>query len=113
MNLENLWRPILLYACLAGLLTVGAVYLATHSGLSMLVLAGAGLLLVVLGGGTAGPTSASGAERGDGAGMFVEDTGLWPHTDTDTSLSFILLFYGFGVFLWSLTVLGTLRDTLV
>ncbi len=33
--------------------------------------------------------------------------------ETDTSLRLTLLFYGLGVFLWSLVVLGTLRDTLV
>ena len=59
--------------------------------------------------------SASGVEHAEeaGLGMMVEDTGLWPHTYTDTSLRLVLLFYGFGVFLWSLIVLGTLRDTLV
>ncbi|WP_458189037.1 hypothetical protein [Haladaptatus sp. NG-WS-4] len=113
MNFKALWKPFLLYTCLLGLLTVGATYLATHAGVFMLVLAGGGLLLVVLGGGTTGPLSASGAEHADEAMMGVEDTGLWPHTYTDTSLRLILLFYGFGVFLWSLIVLVTLRDTLV
>lgn len=113
MNLKTLWKPFLLYTCLLGLLTVGAIYLATHSGFLMLIVAGGGLLLVVLGGGTVGEMNASGAERGDGAGMMVEHTGLWPHAHTDTSLRLVLLFYGVGVFLWSLIVLFTLRDTLV
>lgn len=113
MDLKALWKPLLFYTCLLGLLTVGAIYLATHSGFFMLVVAGGGLLLVVLGGGTVGKMSGSGAERGDGAGMMVDHTDPWPHTHTDTSIRLILLFYGVGVFLWSLVVLVTLRDTLV
>lgn len=115
MNLNTLWKPFLLYTGLLGLLTVGTIYLTTHSGFFMLILAGGGLLLVVLGGGTTGPMSASGAEQAEevDAGMMIEDTGLWPHTYTDTSLRLTLLLYGFGLFLWSLIVLFTLRDTLV
>lgn len=59
MNLKALWKPILVYTGLLGFLTVGTVYLTTHSGLFMLVIAGGGLLLVVIGGGTAGLMSPS------------------------------------------------------
>lgn len=106
MNIKPLWKPFTLYAGLLGLLTVGTVYLVTHSGL---------LLLVVLGGGTAGPTSASGAEHADDAvaGMMVEDMGLWPNSYAGSSLRVVLLLYGLGVFLWSLIVLVTLSETLV
>jgi hypothetical protein len=116
VSLESLWKPLVLYTGLLGLLTVGATYLATHSGLYMLVLAGGGLLLAVLGGGHAGRMSAGGAEHAGekgGAHMTVENAGLWSPTNTDTSLRLTLLFYGSGVFLWSLVVLFTLRDTLV
>ena len=114
MNVKSLWKPFSLYAGLLGLLTVGTIYLVTHSGLFILVLAGMGLLLVVLGGGTASPMSPSGAEHAEqiGGGLMIEDTGLWPHSYVTTSLRGILLFYGVGLFLWSLIVLATLGTTL-
>lgn len=114
-KLRPLWKPLLLYTGLLSLLTVGGVYFTTHSGLYMLVSAGGGLLLAALGGGAVGQTSVSQAERSGGDGFEVADSnsGLWSPMKTDTSLRLTLLFYGFGVFLWSLIVLGTLRDTLV
>lgn len=114
MDLQRLLRPILLYTGLLGLLTVGAAYLATHSGLVILLVAGVGLLLAVLGGGTASNVvDSSGTDAADGGGLEMEATGLSPGTDTATSLRLVLLFYGGGVFLWSLVVLLTLRETLV
>jgi hypothetical protein len=118
MNLETVWKPVLLYTGLLGLLTVGAVYLATYSGVFMLIVAGSGLLLVVLGGGTAGIVDGSGASNTGGDGQEVvlggdtDGMDLWPHTNTETSPRHVLLFYGSGLLLWSLTVLSTLSDTL-
>lgn len=105
----------MLYTGLLALLTVGAVYFATHSGMYMLVLAGMGVLLVVLGGGTAGPTSAAGADHAEdvGAGLTVDGSDLWPHSYANGSVRVLLVLYGFGVFVWSLVVLLALRDTLV
>ena len=115
MRIQTLSKPFLLYTGLLGLLTVSLVYLITHSGFLMLGLAGLGLFLFVLGGATVGPMSASGVEHAEdaGAGLMVEDTGMWPHTYTQSSLRLILLFYGLGVFLWSLLVLLVLNETLV
>lgn len=116
VNLQSLWKQLVLYTGLLGPLTVGVTYLATHSGLYMLILAGGGLLFVALGGGHAGRTSAGGAEHAGergGTHMTVENGSLWSPTNTDTSLHLTLLFYGFGVFLWTPVVLFTLRDTLV
>ena len=114
MTLTLLWRPVLFYSGLVGLLTVGAVYLTTHSGLFMLLTAAAGLLLAVLGGGTASSVvDSSGTEAADGDGLMLEATGLSSTTDAVSSFHLVLLCYGTGVFLWSLVVLITLRDTLV
>lgn len=114
MDLKPLLRPVVLYTCLLGLLTVGTVYLVTHSGLVILVVAGAGLLLAVLGGGTASSVvNSSGTEPADGDGLGMEATGLSSDTSTERSLRLVLLFYGVGVLLWSLVVLLTLRETLV
>jgi len=112
MALTALWRPVLLYSGLLGLLTVGTVYLATHSLLFVLLLAAGGLLIAVLNGGTAGRTSLGGTETSDEGESELETSGLVPHPNTETPLGLSLLLYGLGVFLWSLVVLVTLRDTL-
>lgn len=118
MTPNDLRNPILLFTCLLGGLTVGPVYLATYSGVAMLGLAGAGAVLAALGGGAAGAADGSGVTHGSaaktegGEPTEVEASGLLPYTDIGTSLRLNLLFYGLGVFLWSLVVLFTLRDTL-
>lgn len=113
MTLQALWKPVLLYTGFLGLLTVGTVYLATHSLLFILVLTAGSLLVVVLNGGTAGRTSLGGAENSDEGGAEFDATGLLPQTDTDIPLRLTLLLYGLGVFLWCLIVLIALPDTLV
>lgn len=116
MNVKPLWKPLFVYTGLFGLLTVGTIYFATHSGLYLLISAGIGLLFVVLGGGVAGKTGVTQTEHAGeegGTELMVDSPGLWSPLDTDTSLRLTLLLYGFGVLLWSLIVLGTLRDTLV
>ncbi|MFC5971176.1 hypothetical protein ACFPYI_07500 [Halomarina salina] len=111
MNLKPLLKPLLLHTGLLALLTVGAVYLATHSGLYMLALAGSGVVLAALGGGAAGQTNfGSNAEEAE---LVADGTGFFPEAITDGSLRFVLLFYGVGVLVWSIVVLSTLGDTLV
>ncbi|POG54977.1 hypothetical protein [Haloferax marisrubri] len=116
MNLDALLKPLFLYTGLLGLLTVGSVYFATHSGLYMLGLTGVGVLLVVLGGGAVGqmgPSNVEHAGEKGGTNRVVSNAGLWSTVETDTSLRLTHLFYGAGVSLWSLVVFGVLRDTLV
>ena len=111
MNLKPLLKPVLLYTGLLALPTVGAVYLATHSGLYMLVLAGSGAVLASLGGGAAGSMTAHpDAETSD---LISDDGGFSPGAVTNTPPRIALVFYGVGVLLWSLVVLSTLGDTLV
>ncbi|NLV02462.1 hypothetical protein [Haloferax volcanii] len=115
-DVNALLKPLALYTGLLGLLTVGGVYLATHSGLYLLALTGAGVLLVVLGGGAVsqmGPSNVEHAGEKGGTNRVVSNAGLWSPVETDTSLRLALLCYGAGVFLWSLVVFGVLRDTLV
>jgi hypothetical protein len=118
VNPTDLWKPLLLYTGLLGLLTVGPVYLATYSGFAIVVLAGAGVVLAALGGGAAGAADGSGVEHGPsgrskgGEPEGPEATGLMPYTDVDTPFRVNLFFYGLGVLVWSLVVLSTLRDTL-
>ncbi|MFC7129405.1 hypothetical protein [Haloferax chudinovii] len=116
MNVDALLKPVVRYTGLLGLLTVGTVYFATHSGMYMLALAGAGVLLVVLGGGAVGrmgPSNVEHAGEKGGTNRVVSNAGLWSPVETNTSLRLALLCYGAGVFLWSLVVFGVLRDTLV
>ena len=116
MELKPLWMPLVLYTGLFGILTVGGVYLATHSGLHILVVAGVGLLFVALGGGAAGRAGTT--SHVEDASLEWEETdasspALWSPLQAGPSPRVILLFYGFGLFLWSLVVLGTFRETLV
>jgi len=113
MTLTALWKPVLLYTGLLGLLTVGTVYLTTYSGLFILGLAAVGLLLAVLNGGTTSPTSLGGVENSDEGATEFETTGLVLQSNTDVPLRLTLLLYGVGVFLWSIVVLFTLTGTLV
>ncbi|MFD1514652.1 hypothetical protein [Halomarina rubra] len=111
MNLKPLLKPFLLFTCLLALLTVGAVYVATHSGLYMLVLVGCGVTLVALGSGAAGQTNSG--IRAEETEMMADGGGFWPDAITAGSLRLSLLFYGLGVVLWSVVVLAALGDTLV
>lgn len=108
MNPKYLWKPFLFYVGLLGLLTVGAIYFATRSGLLILFSAGGGLTLAILSVGNTGPTDGGVFENAEG----FDAQGGWLHTDADTSASLPLLFYGLGVFLWSFIVLITSYDIL-
>ncbi|WP_227355119.1 hypothetical protein [Haladaptatus salinisoli] len=113
MNVTRLWKPLAVYSGLAAVVTVGLVYVATHSGALVLGVAGFGLMLVVLGGAAPGAVSSAGAEHAEsaGLGLMVEDMGLRPGS-SDVPVRALLFLYGLGLFLWSLTVLLTLRSTL-
>ncbi|WP_049979240.1 hypothetical protein [Halolamina rubra] len=109
MTLDALWKPVLLYTGVLGPLTVGTLHFATHSGLVVLFVGGGGgLVLVTLSVGTAGPTDGGGFENDEG----LDATGGWLGTEPSTQRSLPLLFYGFGVLLWSFVVLVTLYDVL-
>lgn len=110
MDLNALWKPVVLYMGLLGFLTVGALHFATHSGLVVLFGGiGGGLVLVTLSVGTTGPTDGGGFENDEG----LDATGGWLGADTNTQHSLPLLFYGFGLLLWSVTVLVTFYDVLL
>ncbi|WP_313693193.1 hypothetical protein [Halorarum halobium] len=66
-------------------------------------------MLVILSVGTTGPADGGGFATAEG----LDATGGWLGTETETQYSLPLLFYGFGVFLWSFIVLVTLYDVLV
>lgn len=105
MNLKALQKPFLLYTCLLGSLTVGAVHLATDSGFFVLFTAAGGLLLVVLAVGATGPSGVGGVEAGGGAEVSADDAGVLPRGEIYTSSSLVFLFYGAGLFLWSFVAL--------
>ena len=113
MNLAPLARPMAVYTGLWAFATVGVAYLATQSGLLMLLLAGAGVLLVVLGAATTGPVSAAGTGNAEAAeiGGTVEGMQLSPGS-SDMPVRERLLFYGLGLLGWSLAVLGVLGSSL-
>jgi hypothetical protein len=122
MDWSALLAPIVRYTLLAALATVGAAYLAFSSGPALLLLAGAGVILVVLGAAEAGPAPASGVEgteSGDvgsldsgGMGAVEEGMQLVPGVGPDTgahySLRAKLLFYGLGLLVWSIAGLAVL-----
>jgi hypothetical protein len=113
MDVRKLWKPVVLYTCIFGLLTVGAVYLGTRSGVAMIALVGFGVLLVAAAGGAASMTSTGALDHADDSQLPLSETGVSSHISTDTSLRVDVLCYGVGVLLWSVVVLTTLRDTLV
>lgn len=113
MNFRRLAESAVRDTLVSGVLTVGLAYVLTHSGVLMLGLAGVGLLLVALGGGTAGRVPASGAASAETRGLssMVEDMGIWS-ASSDVPVRTQLVFYGAGLVLWSLIVLGTFRSSL-
>ncbi len=69
MSTRRIARATILYTIVAGGLTVGSLYLVTHSGFYMLAGMGAGIVLIVLGGAASGPVSASAVEGAEDAGL--------------------------------------------
>ena len=114
MSLTRVLKPLALNTGVFPLLTVGLAYGLTHSGALILGLAGFGVFCIALGGGTAGQVSAAGAgfAENTGLGMMVEDMGIWPGSSSDISTRARLLFYGVGLVLWSLVVLGLFSSSL-
>ncbi|WP_158055769.1 hypothetical protein [Halorussus halophilus] len=107
MALSKLAKPLALYTGLFGAATVALAYVATHSGLLMLVLAGLGVLLVALGGAQAGAVSGAAIEQSglSGETELGENIGLMPGPSSDTPVRALMLLYGLGLFVWSLVAL--------
>ena len=114
MDVRPIARGLAYYTVIAGALTVGCVYLLTHSGLYTVVTTGVGLLLVVLGGAAGGTVSGSLVEGADEAaisGTMAEDMQLRP-SPGDFGTRVVLIFYGVGLVLWSVIVLTVFRSGL-
>ncbi len=110
MDWNALLAPVVRYTLVAAAATVGVAYVAFSSGLTLLLLAGAGVLLVVLGAGEAGAAPASGvgaAEEADVGGV-TEGMELLPGSSSDVALRGKLLFYGLGLVGWTLAGLAVL-----
>lgn len=110
MDWRALIAPVVRYALLAAVATVAAAYLAFSSGLTLLLLAGAGVLLVVLGAGEAGAAPASGFGQAEDADMggVTEGMEMLPGSGSDYSLRAKLLFYGLGLVVWNVVGLAVL-----
>ncbi|MFC4449882.1 hypothetical protein [Halorussus aquaticus] len=110
MDWNALLAPALRYTLLAAIATVGVAYFLFSTGLTLLLLAGAGVLLVVLGAGEAGAAPAAGvggAESAD-SGNMAEGMELLPGSSSDYSVRAKLLFYGLGLVVWTLVGLAVL-----
>ncbi|WP_137287085.1 hypothetical protein [Halorussus salinisoli] len=112
MNWNALIDPIARYSLLAALATVGAAYLVYSSGLTLLLLAGSGVILVVLGAGEAGAAPASGFGQAEDSnqGGLTEGMDMIPGSgsSSDYSLRAKLLFYGLGLVVWNVVGLAVL-----
>ncbi len=110
MNTRLVARGLAFYTAIAGFITVGCIYLLTHSGLYTIVATVVGLLLVVLGGAQSGPVSASAVEGAENAemGLIAEDMPLRP-SPGEFGIRSVLIFYGLGLVLWSVIVLTAFR----
>ncbi|GAA0653423.1 hypothetical protein [Salarchaeum japonicum] len=108
MNVAGLSKPLVLYAGVLAALTVGAVYVATDSGVLVLFTAMGGMTAVILSVGNTGPVDGGSFENAEG----LDAQGGWTDTGIDTPVSVPLLFYGGGVFLWSALILVTVYDIL-
>ena len=110
MNWKALLAPVVRYTFLSALVTVGVAYLVFSSGLTLLLLAGAGVMLVVLGAGEAGAAPASGfgqAEDMDMGGL-TEGMEMLPGSSSDYSLRAKFLFCGLGLLVWTFVGLAVL-----
>lgn len=112
MDWNALIAPVARYTLFAALATVGAAYLLFSSGLTLLLLAGTGVIFVVLGAAEAGAAPASGvgaAEAGD-MGTVAEGMELLPGlgSGSNYSLRAKLLFYGIGLLVWGIAGLAVL-----
>jgi hypothetical protein len=110
MNWNALLPPLVRYSLLAAVVTVGVAYLAFSSGLTLILLAGAGVLMVVLGAGEAGAAPASGFGQAEDTEMggLTEGMEMLPGSGSDYSLRAKLLFYGLGLVVWNVVGLAVL-----
>jgi hypothetical protein len=113
MNWDALVAPLVRYSLAAAVATAGAAFLVFRSGLPLLLLAGSGALLIVLGAGEAGAAPASGfgqAEESHQDGV-TEGMAVVPGiagTSSNYSLRAKLLFYGIGLVVWNVVGLAVL-----
>jgi hypothetical protein len=110
MDWNALVGPFVRYTLLAAAVTVSVAYVAFSTGLTLLLLAGVGVLLVVLGAGEAGAAPASGFGMAEDSNMegLTEGMEMLPGSGSDYSLRAKLLFYGLGLLTWSLAGLAIL-----
>ncbi|UPV99686.1 hypothetical protein M0R88_14340 [Halorussus gelatinilyticus] len=110
MDWNALVAPVVSYTLVAAAATVGVAYLVFSSGLTLLLLAGAGVLLVVLGAGEAGAAPASGFGMAEDSGMggLTEGMEMLPGSSSDLSVRAKMLFYGLGLVAWTLAGLAVL-----
>jgi len=110
MNWNALLAPVARYTLLAAVVTVATAYLVFSSGLTLLVLAGAGIIFVVLGAAEAGAAPASGFGMAEDSGMesLTEGMEMLPGSGSDHSLRAKLLFYGLGLLVWGIAGLAIL-----
>lgn len=120
MDWNALLAPVARYTVLTALVTVGTAYFVFSSGLTFLLLAGTGVIFVVLGAAEAGaaPASGVGAAESGGVGTFDADMGaieegmqLVPgiaDSGAHYSLRAKLLFYGLGLLVWAISGLAIL-----
>lgn len=85
------------YSVVLAAASAGGVYLLARSGAALLLAAGLGLLLAVLGAGTAGPTVDAGVESGTGEGGGPVDAAGVGQTATRAPVQVVLLLYGTGL----------------
>ena len=119
MNLNLLFKELVMDSGVLGLLTVGLVYALTHSGPFIIGLAILGVVLVALGGGAAGQAPAGGMEDANGSGLDMMDGNMdvwpgpsWPGTSPDIPVRVRILFYGIGLVGWSVAALGLFTSSL-
>ncbi|WP_128478127.1 hypothetical protein [Halorussus pelagicus] len=113
MDWNALLAPVVRYTGLAAAATVGVAYLVFSTGLTLLLLAGTGVLLVVLGAGEAGAAPASGVGMAEDSGMEavtegMNGTEMLSGSSAHLSLRAKMLFYGLGLVLWNIAGLAVL-----
>ena len=114
MNIRAIARMVALYTVILGVVTVGGVYVVFHSGLYILIIAAAGLLLVGLGGGSLGavsPSATRGTEEAEISEMMGEHIQPRPSM-TAFGVRLALILYGIGLVVWSIIVLAFFRSGL-
>jgi hypothetical protein len=105
---------VAIYTVLAGGVTVGGVYVLSHSGLYILGTAAVGMAFLGLGGGSVGAVSAratEGTEEAEISQMTSGSVGAGTATKVGAA-RLVLVLYGVGLLLWSIIVLTFFRSGL-